>query len=264
MPDQPPTNGLAPHARSRARLLVDTDRLLGLDLTLISPPPAAPHPSSAPSPSPLSAPAPSPVQSAHPERAALLDEIRIRHDAQCPHCTTATFHQRTVFGEGDPCARLMFVGEAPGEEEDKTGRPFVGRAGQLLDKMITAMGLSRSAVYIANILKSRPPNNATPTPIEVAKCSPYLAEQIRIIRPEVIVALGAPSAKFLLQTEEGINKLRGQWWTTKVTGPDLEPIPVMPTYHPAYLLRAYTPENRAKVWGDLQQAMHRLGLTPKP
>lgn len=262
MPDQTPTNGLADHSLRRARLLVDTDRLLGLDLTLIAAPPAkVPSPAAS---QPPPAPSPSlPKSSASSAKSALLDEIRARHDAQCPHCTTATYHQRTVFGEGDPDARLMFVGEAPGEEEDKTGRPFVGRAGQLLDKMITAMGLSRSAVYIANILKSRPPNNATPTPIEVARCSPYLAEQIRIIRPEVIVALGAPSAKFLLQTEEGINKLRGQWWTTKVAGPDLEPIPVMPTYHPAYLLRAYTPENRAKVWGDLQQAMQRLGLNAK-
>ena len=190
---------------------------------------------------------------------------RARYEADAPHEKFATPHRynKLVWGDGDVCARLMFIGEAPGADEDASGSPFVGRAGQLLDKMIAAMGLRREEVYIANVLKTRPPNNATPTPIEVARCSPYLAEQIRIIRPEVIVALGAPSAKFLLQTEEGINKLRGQWWTTKVAGPDLEPIPVMPTYHPAYLLRAYTPENRAKVWGDLQQAMQRLGLNAK-
>jgi DNA polymerase len=184
-----------------------------------------------------------------------LDALRQRHDCECPHCTNATAHTQTVFGEGNPDARLVFVGEAPGAEEDKTGRPFVGRAGQLLDKMIVAMGLQREDVYIANVLKSRPPNNATPTPAEVMNCAPYLAEQLKIIAPEVIVALGAPSAKFLLDTTQGISALRGSWHACRFG--DLE-IPVMPTFHPAYLLRNYTPEARGKVWSDLQIVMKRL------
>lgn len=189
------------------------------------------------------------------EKQRLLDKLRERHDRECPHCTTATAHTQTVFGEGHPDARLVFVGEAPGAEEDKTGRPFVGRAGQLLEKMIIAMGFSREDVYIANVLKSRPPNNATPTPAEVMKCAPYLAEQLKIIAPEVIVALGAPAAKFLLDTTDGISSLRGSWHACRLG--EIE-IPVMPTYHPAYLLRNYTPEARGKVWSDLQLVLRRL------
>ncbi|MCL4196792.1 MAG: uracil-DNA glycosylase [Phycisphaerales bacterium] len=185
----------------------------------------------------------------------LLDDLRARHDRECPHCTTATAHTQTVFGEGNPDARLVFVGEAPGAEEDRTGRPFVGRAGELLNKMIVAMGLEREEIYIANVLKSRPPNNATPTPAEVMKCAPYLAEQLKIIAPDVIVALGAPAAKFLLDTTEGISALRGSWHACRLG--ELE-IPVMPTFHPAYLLRNYTPEARGKVWSDLQAVMKRL------
>jgi len=191
------------------------------------------------------------------EKQQALDSLRKRHDAECPHCTAVTFHTQTVFGEGSPDARLMFIGEAPGAEEDKTGRPFVGRAGQLLERMINAMGLQREEVYIANVLKSRPPNNATPSVTEVSLCAPYLTEQILIIRPEAIVALGAPSAKFLLQTTEGISKLRGRWHPVQFG--DLE-VPVMPTFHPAYLLRQYNPENRGKVWSDLQMAMELLGM----
>lgn len=185
----------------------------------------------------------------------LLDDLRARHDRECPHCTTATAHTQTVFGEGNPDARLVFVGEAPGAEEDRTGRPFVGRAGELLNKMIVAMGLEREEIYIANVLKSRPPNNATPTPAEVMKCAPYLAEQLKIIAPDVIVALGAPATKFLLDTTEGITALRGSWHACRLG--ELE-IPVMPTFHPAYLLRNYTPEARGKVWSDLQAVMKRL------
>jgi DNA polymerase len=128
----------------------------------------------------------------------LLDELRQRYEREAPHSRFVTDHHSIVFGEGDPCARLMFVGEAPGAEEDRTGRPFVGRAGQLLDRMIHAMGLSREDVYIANVLKTRPPNNATPTTDECAACAPYLFEQIMIIRPEVIVSLGLPASRTLL------------------------------------------------------------------
>ncbi len=189
-----------------------------------------------------------------------LDHLHARHDGECPHCTSVTSHTRTVFGEGDPAARLMFVGEAPGAEEDKAGRPFVGRSGQLLDKMITAMGLRREDVYIANVLKARPPNNATPTPDEADKCGRYLREQIDIIRPEVIVCLGLPATHFLLDTKASLSSMRSRWHEfTPSSG--AAPIPVMPTFHPAFLLRQYTDENRRKVWSDLQKAMERLGPT---
>ncbi len=186
---------------------------------------------------------------------AALKALQARHDAECPHCTSVTTHTQTVFGEGNPDAAIMFVGEAPGEEEDRTGRPFVGRAGQKLNDIIRAMGLTRDQVYIANVLKSRPPNNRTPLRHEIEACAPFLMEQIRIIRPQVIVALGGPAAKFLLKTETGITRLRGQWgWLEE---DDLR-VPVMPTYHPAYLLRNYTVETRQQVWSDMQAVLKRL------
>lgn len=184
-----------------------------------------------------------------------LEALRRRHDRECPHCTTATAHTQTVFGEGSPDAAVMFVGEAPGETEDQTGRPFVGRAGQKLDDMIRAMGFAREDVYIANVLKSRPPDNRTPLRHEVEACGPYLVEQVRIIRPRAIVALGGPAAKLLLDTEVGITRLRGIWASYRAG--DLE-VPVMPTFHPAYLLRNYTPETRRQVWSDLQAVIDRI------
>lgn len=190
-----------------------------------------------------------------------LDEIRARYEADAPHQNFVTTFTNIVFGEGNPCARLMFIGEAPGQEEDRTGRPFVGRAGQLLDKMIVAMGLSRGDVYIANVLKTRPPNNATPTLDEARLCAPYLYEQIRAIAPEVIVTLGLPASRLILETNESMGRLRGTWAVYR--GIDGREVPVMPTFHPAYLLRAYTPENRAKVWSDLQKVMDCLGLQSK-
>lgn len=186
-----------------------------------------------------------------------LDALRARHERQCPHCTKSKHHKNVVFGEGDPAARLMFVGEAPGAEEDKTGRPFVGRAGQLLDKMIAAMGLRREEVYIANVLKCRPPNNATPTPEEADRCGPFLREQIDIIRPEVLVCLGLPATHYLLDTKASLSSMRGRWHEFQPL-PVSPSIPVMPTFHPAFLLRQYTDENRRKVWSDLQKAMERL------
>lgn len=195
------------------------------------------------------------------ERQAQLDALRARYEADAPHKQFVTSFTNIVFGEGDPCARLMFVGEAPGEEEDKTGRPFVGRAGQLLDKMIVAMGLQRSSVYIANVLKTRPPNNATPTLEESRLCAPYLYEQIAIVDPEVIVTLGLPATRTLLGTMEAMGKLRGRWASFNPGGlAGGKTFHVMPTYHPAYLLRNYTPQERAKVWSDLQLVMDRLGL----
>lgn len=193
-----------------------------------------------------------------------LDALRARYEAEAPHKNFVTAHHNIVFGEGDPCARLMFVGEAPGEEEDRTGRPFVGRAGQLLDKMIIAMGLGRGDVYIANVLKTRPPNNATPTLEEARLCAPFLYEQIAIIDPEVIVTLGLPATRTLLGTMEAMGKLRGRWASFSPGGlAGARVVAVMPTYHPAYLLRNYTPQERAKVWSDLQLVMERLGLPRK-
>jgi DNA polymerase len=184
-------------------------------------------------------------------KARALAELRREHDLNCPHCTRATGHTQTVFGDGDPDAALMFIGEAPGAEEDKLGIPFVGASGKKLNEMIVAMGLSRERVYIANILKARPPNNDTPTPEEAARCGPYLLRQIEIIKPKVIVTLGKPAVTFMLKTSESMSSLRGVW--SQFRG-----IPLMPTYHPAYLLRAYTTENRMKVWSDLKQAKAKL------
>lgn len=236
-------------AIAAARQMVETSRLLGTDVVPVS--------VVVPTPAPMLSDLQTSVVSGEAgEKQRRLEDLHARHDAECQHCTAATAHTRTVFGEGNPDARLMFVGEAPGAEEDRQGRPFVGRSGQLLDKIIAAMGLSRADVYIANVLKSRPPNNATPTSAEASLCGPYLKEQVRIIRPEVIVTLGKPAANLLLKTSEAMGALRGTWR-------EYDGIPVMPTFHPAYLLRSYTPENRALVWSDMQQVMSRLGIAPE-
>jgi len=172
---------------------------------------------------------------------------------------------KVVFGEGDANAELMFVGEGPGIEEDKTGRPFVGRSGQLLDKQIAAMGLTRGQVFIANIVKLRAAEwdeaserlkDRPPTPEEVAKNIHVLHRQIEIIRPKVIVTLGAPAIKWLTHETQGVMTIRGTW-------KNYRGIAVMPTYHPSFLLRAYTEENRGKVWSDLKQVMAKLGLKVK-
>jgi len=186
--------------------------------------------------------------------AARLAQIR----AELGDCTRCRLHERRtnlVFGAGNPQARLMFVGEGPGADEDAKGEPFVGRAGQKLDEMLTAIGLARAQVYIANVVKCRPPGNREPLPDEVATCSPYLLAQIRAIRPRVIVALGGPAARTLLGVKQGITKVRGTWH-------EFEGIPVMPTFHPAYLLRVYTVENRKAVFGDLKAARARMDERP--
>ncbi len=185
-----------------------------------------------------------------------LDRDQVRSCTRCELCRGRT---NTVFGEGDVDAPIMFIGEGPGQNEDEQGRPFVGRAGELLGKMIVAMGLTREQVYIANIVKCRPPNNRAPTPVEVQTCWPYLHRQIGTIRPQAIVTLGGPATKAILGAAEGITRLRGTWHSYSL-GPGEEPIPVMPTFHPAYVLRNYTPEVRGKVWSDLQQVMKRVGL----
>lgn len=238
--------------RAVARQHLETSSLWGVEFVPVRVEVAEKSSSSAERDDPQPAPWHNPALSKQ-ERLALL---QAHHDANCPHCTCSTTHNRTVFGEGNPDAQIMFIGEAPGEEEDRTGRPFVGRAGQKLDDIIRAMGLARADVYIANILKCRPPNNRTPLQPEVDACSPFLTEQIRVIRPSVIVALGGPAAKMLLQTETGITRLRGCWG--QYNAGDLC-VPVMPTYHPAYVLRNYTVKTRQEVWSDMQAVLHRLG-----
>jgi DNA polymerase len=195
------------------------------------------------------------------DRAARLASLASLHAAECPHCTVAKGHRSLVFGEGSAEAELMFVGEAPGETEDLMGRPFVGRAGEKLDEMIRAMGFQREDVYIANVLKSRPPENRTPLAHEVERCGPYLLAQISIVRPRAIVALGGPAAKLLLASELGITRLRGTFASVTAGRADGDPftVPVMPTFHPAYLLRNYTVETRAQMWNDLKQVLELLG-----
>ncbi len=173
----------------------------------------------------------------------------------CLKCPLGPGRIHFVFGEGDPTAGLLFIGEGPGRDEDLQGRPFVGKAGDLLDKMIGALGLSRSEVYIANVVKCRPPDNRTPHPEEAAACLGYLRRQIELIQPKVIVTLGATPLRELLGAKEGITKVRGQWKRLELGG---RSIPVMPTFHPAYVLRQYTQEVRRAVWGDLQEAKAEL------
>lgn len=163
--------------------------------------------------------------------------------AGCPRCKLSSSRTHLVFGQGSERARLMFVGEAPGADEDAQGLAFVGRAGQLLTKIIEAMGLSREQVFIANVLKCRPPENRNPEPDEVAACLPYLREQIRLIAPRIIVTLGTFATQAILETETGIGKLRGRFHP-------LGPARVMPTYHPAFLLRS--PERKKDVWADMK------------
>ncbi len=196
-----------------------------------------------------------PVTGAVPET---LEALQVVAAAAFPGVDSLADASQLVFGEGNPAADLVFVGEAPGAEEDRTGRPFVGAAGQKLDEIITAMGLTRSDVYICNVLKARPPQNRTPLPDEVAAHLPFLQQQLAIIRPAVIVALGGPAAKVLLNTSTGITQLRGRWGFWQ--GPAGLQIPVMPTFHPAYLLRQYTPEVRGQVWSDMQAVRVRIGL----
>jgi len=191
-----------------------------------------------------------PNPSDRPDPAAALHAIR-EEIGDCKRCKLCEARTNIVFGVGDPNAKLMFVGEGPGADEDARGEPFVGRAGQKLNEMIRAIGLERKDVYIANVVKCRPPGNRDPEPDEVKTCSPFLFRQIESIRPAVIVALGSPATKTLLETKAGITSLRGRWGAFRG-------IPVMPTFHPAYLLRSYTSENRRMVFEDLKAARARI------
>ena len=170
---------------------------------------------------------------------------------ECTRCKLHKTRTNIVFGVGSPEARLMFVGEGPGEDEDLQGYPFVGKAGQLLTKMIEAMGMQREDVYICNTVKCRPPNNRNPEPDELLACEPFLKGQLGAVKPEVIVTLGKFAAQALLREQTPISRLRGQWR-------EYEGIPVMPTFHPAYLLRS--PAEKGKVWEDLKQVMKRLRI----
>jgi len=261
--------------RGALRRHLETDRLLGVDAAPLRVP-SAPHPraerppQTASSRSTRSAARPATrkpdlaLQKITDEELARRTEALRALDEQevsvCRKCALHRTRTRTVFGQGHPAARLVFVGEAPGRDEDLKGVAFVGRAGQLLTKMIEAMGLTRDEVFICNILKCRPPNNRDPAPDEISACWPYLDQQLRIIQPEVIVALGKPAAQTLLRTKESIGRLRGQWHEYELFGM-LEggtSVPLMATYHPAYLLR--NPNDKGKAWSDLKQVMARLGL----
>ncbi|MEM8783674.1 MAG: uracil-DNA glycosylase [Planctomycetota bacterium] len=271
-------------ARAR-RLLAQhlrTDQLLGLDavptrpaptLTAPSPEPRV-EPAQAPAPRPASRPAsPAPPISSPRLTAApppidldpslpkdeALDRLR-EHLAQNEKVLAKLLPgTQLVFGEGDPDAEIMFIGEGAGADEARTGRPFVGRAGQLLDQMIKAMGLAREQVYITNVVHFQPPGNRVPTPDEVDLGWPYLLGQVQVVGPKVIVAVGGTSAKALLNTTTGITRLRGQWKSFDAVQP---PIPLMPTFHPAFLLRSYTRENRGKVWNDLLAVLAHIGKEP--
>ncbi|MFN7987475.1 MAG: uracil-DNA glycosylase [Thermoanaerobaculia bacterium] len=228
---------------------------LGVREVLLAPRPApvarnsraAPPPATEDTERPVPPAAPRPAATAYPDLASVQAAV-----ASCQLCGLCRSRTQTVFSDGTGRSRLMFVGEAPGADEDATGVPFVGRAGQLLTKMIEAgMGLSRKDVYIANVLKCRPPGNRNPEPDEIASCRAYLDAQIGFVKPTILVALGKFAAQFLLETEEPITRLRGRWGTR-------QGIPVMPTYHPSFLLRQ--PERKKEAWDDLQQVLKKMGL----
>ncbi len=187
----------------------------------------------------------------------------IREDlGDCTRCKLHRGRTNLVFGVGNPRAELMFVGEGPGADEDAQGEPFVGRAGQLLNNMIKAMGLQREDVYIANVVKCRPPGNRTPEPDECETCSPFLMRQIATIKPKVVVALGATAARNLLAMNSSLGELRGQFYDFQPAGSDASwpGVRLAVTYHPAYLLR--DPRQKGEAWKDLQMVMKYLGIEP--
>jgi DNA polymerase len=212
-----------------------------------APPPAATIGSPRDAERPAQAPAPAVADAAQ----ETLDDVRLDL-GDCRRCKLAGGRTNLVYGVGDPRARLVFVGEGPGADEDAKGEPFVGRAGQLLTEIITkGMKLRRQDVYICNVVKCRPPGNRNPEPDEVAACEPFLVRQLRAIGPDVIVALGKFAAQTLLRSKTPITQLRGRWF-------DYQGIMLMPTFHPAYLLR--NPGDKRLVWEDIQKVMRVLGL----
>jgi len=240
---------------SKASLTVTAPATESLTPTFFENPPemprAVPDVPSLVSPATLPIPASTPIA---PElRAAALQAIR-DEIGDCQRCPLAPTRNKLVFGDGDPNARLMFVGEGPGADEDAQGLPFVGRGGQLLNNMIQAMGLKREEVYIANIVKCRPPKNRVPEPVEANTCKPFLFQQIEVIRPELIIALGSTAATYLLGAKASLGSLRGRLHHAFNTR-------LIVTYHPAFLLR--DPTQKKEAWKDLQMAMAELGLKPK-
>lgn len=191
-----------------------------------------------------------PFTTQHPSSTS-LESVR-EELGDCRRCNLSKTRTNIVFGIGNPQARLIFVGEGPGEDEDLQGEPFVGRAGQLLTKMIEAMGLKREDVYICNVVKCRPPGNRQPQPDEILTCRPFLEKQIDTIKPEIIVALGTHAAQTLLDTPEKISALRGRFHRYRNN------ILLMPTFHPSYLLRS--PEKKKEVWEDMKTVLTKLGL----
>jgi len=191
------------------------------------------------------------VELGTPDARKVRLELLAGEVSSCRRCRLHESRTQTVFARGTGSSGLCFIGEGPGADEDAQGYPFVGKAGQLLDRMIVAMGFDRDEVYVANIVKCRPPNNRKPEPDEMAECMPYLAEQLELLAPEAIVALGATAVQGLLGTSEGITRLRGRWRLYRGK------IPVMPTFHPAYLLR--TPAAKREVWEDLQAVLRQMG-----
>jgi DNA polymerase len=240
----------APAAPQQTSLLKDEPLVL----------PTAPAPRKAPAapdPGVVVFRGPSPIVRG-PCRAEVRAEALAELDRQVRGCTKCRLHERrtnTVFGVGAPCARVCFVGEGPGAEEDKRGEPFVGRAGQLLDKIVSAMKLRRTDVYICNTVKCRPPENRTPYPDELEACGPYLCGQLEAVAPQVIVALGRPAANTLLGVNTSVGELRGRFHLHRE-------IPVRVTYHPAYLLR--NPDAKKQTWEDVQHVMQLLAEHPDP
>ena len=207
-----------------------------------------------PAPTPFNDLTPLPATRTAPaDKPAALQALRT-HIGDCTRCPLAYAGRHSiVFADGDPNAKLMFVGEGPGADEDEQGLPFVGKAGQLLNNMIAAMGLQRDQVYIANIVKCRPPKNRTPEPVEANTCSPFLLQQIDIVQPRVIVALGGTAATYLLGVKQSLASLRGQWFNVRGAKCAV-------TYHPAFLLR--DPRQKGEAWKDLQRVMTELHLKP--
>jgi uracil-DNA glycosylase len=238
--------------RAQALAFLEWARLSGGRFSWIDAPAAPPARPEAAAPAARSAPAPLPAAPAS-DSADAFDALKAEA-LGCRRCGLCETRRTVVFGEGRRRPRLMVVGEAPGQDEDATGRPFVGRAGQLLTRMLAAIGLAREDVYIANVLKCRPPDNRPPRPDEVAACRPFLLEQARLLEPELVLVLGNHAAKALLQTDRGITSLRGRI----VASP--EGLRCLPTFHPAYLLR--NPDAKREAWLDLQLAAKTLGIEP--
>jgi uracil-DNA glycosylase family 4 len=254
---QAPAPARAPGARPALVPQAATPRPVGAAAPVVDRPAAAPiaaRPAAAPiTARPAVAPVAVPVAPASGEHRT-LDEVR-RELGDCQRCKLCSTRKNIVFGVGNPRAELVFVGEGPGADEDDQGIPFVGKAGQLLTKMIEAMGFQRDDVYICNVVKCRPPGNRNPEPDEIEACEPFLKAQLASIQPKAIVALGKFAAQTLLRDATPITRMRGKWR-------EYEGIPLMPTFHPAYLLRQ--PQEKKIAWTDLQQVMAVFGKTAGP